>query len=245
MSRAHLTVLCLLLAGPLLLPLSLLSTGLAEQPAAPSRPAPGSAKPLAVVGGEAITDQDLIARLEDLSNSRKADAATEEGRKDLLNKLIEQRLASREAERLGLDRTPEVARKLRLAREKVLFRSFLQRYLDQVQVTNQEAQDYFESHKVDFPNKTFKQAKDSVVAALKHEKAGVLARQRIKELWERGQVKINEAQLSKLDLDRVVGKRRPSAKEMLQDLQKRGMLPEELEEVLKRGTLREGPPPKR
>jgi len=244
MSRAHLAVLCLLLTSLLLLPLSLLSTGLAEQPAAPSRPAPGSAKPLAVVGGEAITDHDLTARLEDLSASKKAEAVTEEGRRDLLIKLIEQRLASREAERLGLDRTPEVARKLRLAREKVLFRSFLQPYLDQVQVTNQEAQDYFESHKMDFPNQTFKQAKNSVLAALKHEKVGVLARQRMKELWERGQVKINEAQLSKLDLDRLAGKRRPSAKEMLRILEKRGMLPEELQEVLKKGTLREGPPPK-
>ena len=182
MSRAHLGALCLSLASLLLLPLSLLSTGLAEQPAAPSMPAPVSAKPLAVVGGEAITDHDLTARLEDLSASKKAEAVTEEGRRDLLNKLIEQRLASREAERLGLDRAPEVARKLRLAREKVLFRSFLQRYLDQVQVTNQEAEDYFESHKMDFPNRTFKQAKNSVLAALKNEKAGVLARQRMKEL---------------------------------------------------------------
>ncbi|MBI3780726.1 MAG: SurA N-terminal domain-containing protein [candidate division NC10 bacterium] len=202
-------------------------------------------KRLATIGREVITDRDLAARLRKMPGSKQVEAVTPEGKKALLNRLIYRRLLSHEAERLGLDRDPEVALELQLARENVLFNAYLQREVtDRVRVTKEEAKEYFEAHQEDFPEQTFKGSKKAVTAALTAEKAGPLARKRMKELWEREQVKVDEAQLAKLDLASTIRKDRPSAVEILQMLEKRGKLPEELRNILKQGTILEGPPPK-
>lgn len=254
MRQAQRLGLALLLASTSVLTPPSMQAGLGGQEAqAPSKPAQGPskapqtpAKRLATIGQEAITDRDLAARLRRLPHSKQVEAVTQEGRKALLHKVIYRRLLSHEAERLGLHRDPEIAQELDLARENILFNAYLQReVLDRVKVTKEEAKGYFEAHRDDFPDKTFKQAKKAVVATIMAEKAGPLARKRMKELWERAHVQVDEAQLAKLDLASAAGRRRPSGAEILRMLEERGKLPEELRKVLKEGTILEGPPPKR
>jgi hypothetical protein len=245
MSRTHVAGLAVLLAAALLIPLLSLPPGLAGQPTGPAKPARPRGKPLAVIGNETITEQDLVVRLKAFSRSEQAEAVTQEGRKALLDRLIYRRLLSREAKRLGLDRDPEVAVELELARERVLFESYMERQvLDQVKVTKEEVRDYYETHKADFPGQSFGEAKKAVRTTLRDEKASLLVSKRTKALWEREQVKIDEARLAQLDLTRTIGRRRPSAVEILRMLEKRGKLPEELRKVLEEGTIKEGPPPK-
>jgi len=235
----------LLVAAGILAPPSMWATSGGQEAQAPPKPAHALPKQLAIIGREVVTDRDLAARLSKMPSSKRVEALTPDGKKALLNRLIYRRLLSHEAERLGLDRDPEVAPELKLARENVLFNVYLQReIMDRVRVTKEEAKEYFEAHQEDFPDQTFKRAEKAATAALRAEKAGLLARERMKELWNREQVKVDEAQLAKLDLAGTMRKGRLSPVEILQMLEKRGQLPEELRNVLKEGTILEGPPPK-
>lgn len=218
--------------------------------AADSPPPPGSSgdrsQPLATMGDEAITVEEFKARLKEVPASERADALTEEGKQDLLQRLIYRRLLSKEARRLGLDRTPGVAVQMKLAEEKILFDAFLaQQVLDKVKVSDKEAKDYFDAHQDRFPGLTFKRAKKSIQAELRDVKAKQLILQRTKELWGQEQVKINSEALAKLDSSALGEKRGLPPQTILRMLEeKKDSLPDDLRRAVEEGKVEVGPPPK-
>lgn len=121
--------------------LLMLLVGAASLPAAPAKPASSSkagkkgaaAKPapspndsdavLARVGKEAITRRTLNDRLAEIPDQYRASYQTPEGRQQLLDRMIEERLWLQDAESQGIPKRPDIERQLAQQRRDLLIRT--------------------------------------------------------------------------------------------------------------------------
>jgi len=110
-----------------------------------------AAKVVAVVGKEKITEGDLDRMLELMNPMEKRSYEGPEGRKILLDVLIKNKVLVAEAERVKLDKDPEVVRDLADARTRILASTYFERYIAaNLGVPEDEVARYYDAHKEEF-----------------------------------------------------------------------------------------------
>jgi len=124
----------------------------AATPARAGRSAvPESLQVLVRIGKEAITRADVQRRLEELPEQVRPTYATPDGRKQLLDRLVEEKVWMQIASKKGVARRTEVVRQLEQARRDLLIRT----YLNEVMATNpapsdSESKAYYDAHISDY-----------------------------------------------------------------------------------------------
>ncbi len=195
MGRAVASVLTLLLGGAALGGAVLGGAALAAEP---RQEAKGGRKALpaldteptdvlAWIGGRPITRQDLEARLDDLSPTARRQFQTAEGRRQLLDRLIEEQVWLEAAEKAGLAGRPDVARRLERTRGDLLIRTHLSEVMQDVPAPSESAiVAHYEAHKGDpeFQTREAIEARHIQVPA-EDEAKQVLQRLRRGEKWDR------------------------------------------------------------
>lgn len=106
-------------------------------------------KPLAVVNGQVITEQDVAARLAKLTPAYRQ--ALGHDRRRLLEEMVVETLLVQEARKRGLERDPQVRQLARDAQKQILIGRLLEREgRDKVQVADQEIAAYYDAHQDQF-----------------------------------------------------------------------------------------------
>ncbi len=104
---------------------------------------------LAKVGDVVITSRDLDDMVSKYQAFRKGKPLGVEDKKGVLDNLVKTVLIAQEAEKLKLDKAPDVQAKLKIAKIEVLAREYIStQAVPKVKVTDQEVQDYMKQ----FPN---------------------------------------------------------------------------------------------
>ena len=142
--------------------LSLLTAGLVTILAVPAAAAPAksasarggapdSLQVLVRVGRETITRADVNRRLEELPEQIRGNYTTPDGKKQLLDRLVEERVWMQEAKKHGVDSRPDVQRQIEQAKRDLVMRTYLTEMMAaNPAVTDSEAHAYYDSHLNDY-----------------------------------------------------------------------------------------------
>lgn len=138
--------------------LALLAIAAASIAAAPAKKAPAKAAGsndsdvvLARVGTEAITKRTIAARLEEIPEQYRSNYQTPEGRQQLLDRIIEERVWMKDAEANGIANRPDVQRQLAQSRRDLLIRTRINELLaNNPPPSDSEVQSYYDGHLADF-----------------------------------------------------------------------------------------------
>jgi peptidyl-prolyl cis-trans isomerase C len=144
-------------AGVLLVGLALMLAGgviAAPRPrkgAKPVRPAGDTTAVIAVVGGEAITRAMVEARLAEIPEQFRANYQTPQGRQQLIDRLIEERVWVLTAEQSGVGRRQDVMDQLERQRRDLLVRTYLNEEIAKAPVVGDSAaRAYYDAHLDDY-----------------------------------------------------------------------------------------------
>ena len=108
-------------------------------------------KVLAQVGETKITEEDINEFLQEIPSVYRSQFQTPEGKRALLNKLIQIELFSQEARRLKLDKKPEIKRTIDLLTKRVLEMAYVDYLKTKVgKIKEDELRAYYEKHKKEF-----------------------------------------------------------------------------------------------
>jgi peptidyl-prolyl cis-trans isomerase C len=125
--------------------------GCREEKAEPEEVAVKTGKVLAVVNGEEITEAELKAELEGKPEFFRRRVESAEGRKEILENLIERKLLMQATEREGIADDAEIEAKVQAYRERLMMDSLKKKVLSEpVEVTEDEMRAYYEKHKFQF-----------------------------------------------------------------------------------------------
>ena len=109
---------------------------------------PGSV--LAWIGGTPITRQDIDTQLDQMAPNLRGQFQTPEGRRQILDRLIEEEVWMRAAEKAGVAERPEIQNRLEQTRRNLLVRTHLQEIMQVVPApTDSSIESYYEEHKND------------------------------------------------------------------------------------------------
>ncbi len=112
---------------------------------------PHRGKPAARVGPNVITEEIIAEQLDQIPPYARISFEGPDGQRKLLDKLIEQELLYLEALDLGLDRDPEVRRKLGQARRRVLIGECYSREVHtRAGIADDEVRKYYQDHRDEF-----------------------------------------------------------------------------------------------
>jgi peptidyl-prolyl cis-trans isomerase C len=102
---------------------------------------------LAWVGGKAITRQDLESRLDELAPNARSQFETPDGRRQLINRMVEEQVWLYEAEQADIASRPNVKQQLEGARRNLLIRTLLQDVMAEVPAPSDSMiEAYYEEH---------------------------------------------------------------------------------------------------
>lgn len=107
-------------------------------------------KILAKIGEQLITETDLEYMFRNMNPQMAAGFQGEEGRKALLNELINQRLFYLEAAEQGLENETRFQEDFVRVKENFLTQYAIQKLINSVSVTHEELQEYYQSHQSEF-----------------------------------------------------------------------------------------------
>lgn len=102
------------------------------------------------VAGEEITEQDVDRRFKALPRQQQKQYSGELGRVKLIDQIIEEKLAYRAALDNKLQYREQVKQQLDYSREMILVRAYYNYLADQVEVSDKEIREYYESHPIEF-----------------------------------------------------------------------------------------------
>jgi len=106
---------------------------------------------LAKVGGTVIKESDLQARLSQLPPYMKQQLSTADGKKRLLDGMIEEELMYRDAVASGLDKTDEFKRDLAQSTRDILLRMYYEKMVEaKAKPTDKDIEDYYNTHASEF-----------------------------------------------------------------------------------------------
>ncbi len=119
-----------------------------EKPApAPAAAAADTSEALVRVGGAAITRADVQRRLEDLPEGVRPNFTTPEGRQQLLDRMVEERVWLEVAKRAGVAERPQVQEQLDQQRRDFLIRTYLTELMaTKPAPTDSQARTYYDAH---------------------------------------------------------------------------------------------------
>lgn len=144
------------------LTLALVSLGAASLMAAPAKPAAKRASARTVspedsnavlvrVGKDVITRRTLDRRLQEIPEQYRASYATPEGRQQLLDRLVEERLWLQDAERNGVEKREAIQSQLAQQRRDLLIRTWVNEVMASNPAPSEaDIQAYYDSHEADF-----------------------------------------------------------------------------------------------
>lgn len=122
----------------------------ASQPAAPKAEAPKEDKVIARIDGVAIHESEMDLMYANL-NPQQKQAMAGQNRDKAINSYVEFRLLVAKARRLGLDKTPDFDKKVKLSGYQLMAQELLQKEGESLQkkaqVSDDEVKAYFEAHK--------------------------------------------------------------------------------------------------
>lgn len=127
--------------------------------AAPQAPAPAAPKPediiLAKVGPSVVTEADFEAVMAQLPQQQQMMVQIVQGAKEeLVNRIAERKLLALEAEKQGLEKSPDFQRSLAQTREDLLAREYLRAQSpvlqEKMKITDADLQAYYTAHQKDF-----------------------------------------------------------------------------------------------
>jgi len=107
-------------------------------------------KILAVVNGKEITERDVNALLQNFISQGNMNFNTEQGKKQILDELINQELFYLEALNNGYDKEEEYLKELEINKENILKNYALRKLLNSVSVTEDEIVNYYNNNKESF-----------------------------------------------------------------------------------------------
>ena len=107
-------------------------------------------KVLAKVGKIKITQDYLNSITEDMPPMYRARWATPEGKRQLLERIIDMKLFSQEAHRLKLDRDPKVKLKIENMTERVLSSEYTKHLTAQINIGEDDLKNYYQNNKSEF-----------------------------------------------------------------------------------------------
>lgn len=108
-------------------------------------------KALAQIGETKIMEEDVNEFLREIPTVYQSQFQTPQGKRALLNKLIQIELFSQEARRLGLDEKPEVKRSIDLLTKRVLEIAYMNYLKSKVEkIKDDELKSYYKAHKTEF-----------------------------------------------------------------------------------------------
>jgi peptidyl-prolyl cis-trans isomerase C len=106
---------------------------------------------LAEVNGAVITTDDFNKELEVLPPYLKQMAATPDGRKVLLDSMVVRELVMQDAQKQGLDKSPEVAAKMEDMKKRVIVEAYLKKKVEeQVKLSDADLQKFYDQNKDKF-----------------------------------------------------------------------------------------------
>lgn len=114
-----------------------------------AQPEPTSATPLAEMRGYQLTEDDWDLLLE-LLPSVDREKLTPEQRHKLISNWMQIVAFSEEAQAQGLDKEPAVQKRLEMFRRRILYEVYQQRLLRGIEVSEEEAKQFYEEHKDKF-----------------------------------------------------------------------------------------------
>ncbi|NLU35711.1 MAG: peptidylprolyl isomerase [Clostridiales bacterium] len=120
-------------------------------------------KVLAIVEGREITEEHVDRLLAGLGPQRAVQFDTPEGRKTLLNEIITQELIYVDARKKNLDQDEEFKAEMELMQAELLKQYGLRKLLEDVEVTREEAFEYYKAHRSEFKQPETIQAKHILV----------------------------------------------------------------------------------
>lgn len=106
---------------------------------------------LAEVNGAKITDADFYKELETLPPYLKPMTETPEGKKEMLDTMVVRELILQQAEKDGVDKSPQVAQKLEELKKRVVVEAFLKKKVEEMaKVSDDDLKAYYEKNKEKF-----------------------------------------------------------------------------------------------
>ena len=107
-----------------------------------------SSKVLATVNGEKITEADINAELAGKPDSYLKAVNSPEGRKMLLDRMVERKLLMQTAKKEGIAESPDIEKKLQAYKERLVIEELRKKIIAAPgQSTDQQALDYYNAHK--------------------------------------------------------------------------------------------------
>jgi len=144
----------------LLLALCVAGTGCKQQAGSEAKKAAGKGVVLAEVNGATITDTDFYKEQETLPPYLKPMTETAEGKKEMLDTMVVRELIMQQAQKDGIDKSPEVAAKLEDLKKRVIVEAFLKKKVEEAaNVSDAELQEFYKKNQEKF--KTGEQIKAS------------------------------------------------------------------------------------
>lgn len=131
---------------------------------------------VAKVGTLEIADKDIDARLQQLPPQYKASYASEEGRKMLVEQLVQEKLIYLQARNEKYDTNAEVLKQLEKAKQRLMVGQYIADLFKKIQVTEKEAKTYYDENKTMFVQKEQVRAKHIL---FKTQEEAVAAKERI------------------------------------------------------------------
>ena len=108
-------------------------------------------KSIATIDGEKITVQDFNSELNKIPVNMKMLLASQNGKKDFLNRLIEKRLLLKEARKENVDKDKEFQDRLADIRDQLMIQSLLAKKINtEVKFSDADLQKYYDEHKEEF-----------------------------------------------------------------------------------------------
>lgn len=123
----------------------------AATPKAKARAATPASKVLVRVGNEAITLDDVEKRLAELPEQARAQFATPEGRQQLVERMVEERVWLIAARRKGVETRPQVQQQLAAQKRDLVIRTYLGEVMaENPAPSDSEAQAYYDLHRAEY-----------------------------------------------------------------------------------------------
>jgi peptidyl-prolyl cis-trans isomerase C len=121
------------------------------RPASSSRALPESLQVLVRIGGEAITRRDVEKRIASLPEQFRANYSTPEGRQQLLERMVEERVWLAMALKYGVADRPQVKQQLEQQRRDLIIRTYVTEVMGANSApSDSDAKAYYDAHQADY-----------------------------------------------------------------------------------------------